>query len=195
MYKLFLSACVLCVSILSAQEVTDKATGATFPDTISINQGGKDFTLKATGVSTRKKFFVKVYSVASYVEDGAGLTQSDAFDKILEPGKMKQLTLKWVRAVDEAKIKEGYNETFNKIVANGNGSLKEFADKYVSFFGAVNNGDVHEIRWTPENVVVVLINGQEKGTIESEAFAKVLWQIWFGKASVVNRDQLISLLK
>lgn len=196
MKKLFyICASLFILGSLQAQEITDKSTGISFPAKITVEENGQDVTLQATGVSTRKKFFVKIYSVVSYVQEGSGLNAGNAFSKILEPGYMKQINSKWVRSVEADKIKEGYHDSFRKVLQNGNDQLNQMVEKYISFFGPVKKGDEHVINWLSDNTIVVMINGQERGRLQSEEFAKALWSIWFGKSSVVNRDALISNLK
>lgn len=97
-----------------AEDIRDSATGETFPREISFQHNGNDYHLHCTGVATRKKFFVKVYSVANYLQDGATSTSADAFQHMLEDDNAKQLTLKFVRDVGADKIVEGYQDSFKR---------------------------------------------------------------------------------
>ena len=71
--------------------------------------------MQATGVATRKKFFVKVYSVASYLQDGAN-PGGDVVQAIMQDQKAKQLTLKWVHEASPEKVQDGYRESFRNAV-------------------------------------------------------------------------------
>jgi hypothetical protein len=170
--------------------MSDKATGKSFPKDVSFTAQGKTFKLAGTGVSTRKKFFVKVYSIASYIEDPASVKSGDVFNNIINSKKAKQLSIIWVRDIEAKKVQDGFVESLGKA-----GASQQDTDKFVKLFGNVKNGDSHTIRSLPDGSVTVSYNGEDKGSIKSEAFAKALWSIWFGKDSVVKRDQLVSLLK
>jgi hypothetical protein len=183
-------------SVYADTEVTDKATGESFPASISFNADGKDYQLEATGVSTRKKLIIKVYSVAHYLQKGA-TAGSDKLQTILSDLNAKQLSIKWVRAVPADKVKDGYNESFKTAIQDPAYTQVQSAIKtYLAFFNQdVQKGDEHIIRWIPGGTIEVLINGKTAGTIKDPEFAKGLWNIWFGNKSVVNRDALMNLMK
>jgi len=174
---------LLIVGFCSA-DVVDKATGESFPGQVSFD----DYTLNATGVSTRKKLMFKVYSVASYLQEN-GDTSGDKFQQIMNPKNAKQLILVWVRDVDAAKVQGGFKNSLKS-----NAAPAAETDTFVSFFSDVSKGDKHVLRWIPGDEIEVEINGSSAGTIKNEAFAKALWMIWFGNKSVVKRDQLVSLM-
>src|SRR5579863_3757196 len=102
---------------LKAAEITDHSTGVSFPETVSFNFQGNQYNLAATGVATRKKFFVKVYSVASYLQKGA-FSGGDIIDSILNDQFAKQLTMKWTYNVDASKMQNGYLESFKSALSD-----------------------------------------------------------------------------
>lgn len=175
--------------------IQDTSTGQSFPDEVSFDYNGKAYNLEATGVSTRKKFFVKVYSVAHYLQKAEEGSRSDVMDQIFDDNRAKQLTLKWVRSGGSKKVQDGYHESFEKVLGGREyGALRNEINQYVSWFGDVNSGEEHVIRWIPGGIIDVYINGQHKGTITNEKFAKAVWEIWLGRKSVVNRNQLVARL-
>lgn len=194
-FTLFLS--FISLSLSAEDKIKDPLTGETFPLVVSFEHEGTQFHLQATGVSTRKKFFVKVYSVASYLQDGADTTGGDKFDLILQENKAKQLTLKWTHNASAKKVQEGYIESFkNTLSENDYNQLQGDIKKYIQFFNLdVQKGDEHILRWLPGGYIEVLINGHKAGTLTNPIFAKGLWSIWFGAKSVVNRNNLTSLMK
>lgn len=188
--------CAACVC--PAQDtVRDPATGITFPKLVSVDIDGKDHPLQATGVATRKKLFVKVYSVAHYMEDAQKAPPEQAYEQILTAKKIKQLSLQFVRDVPVDKIQEGYRESFSKAFsATELGQFRPQIDQFLGFFDApIKNGDTQTVQWFPDGKIVVEVNGTEKGTISNEGFARGLWSVWFGKSPVVNRKDLVSLLQ
>jgi hypothetical protein len=40
----------------------------------------------------------------------------------------------------------------------------------------------------------VIVQGEEKPAITSQPFARALWSIWFGKGSIVDRDDLVAMM-
>lgn len=191
---LTLGACLLSASAFA--DIRDEATGAVFPSEVNFSYGGKDYKLQATGVTTRKKLIVKVYSIASYLQDAASVT-GDKFQAFLSDDKAKQLTLKWVHDVDTTKIKDTYREGFSKAFPSGiSGQLQSDIDKFLGLFKTdVHSGDETVLRWIPGGVIEVSHNGTKQGTVTNPELARGLWSIWFGENSIVNRNNLVSLIK
>lgn len=194
-----LTACFCAFSLnVSAEEIRDSKTDVTFPSEVSFTQDGKTYNLQATGVATRKKLIVSVYSVAHYLQDAASLPSGDKFDAILNSDKAKQLTIKWVHDAGADKIQSGYEESFkNNVQEPDYSKLQKEIKDYIHFFANdVKKGDEHIIRWAPGGSIEVIINGTKAGSIANNpAFAKALWSLWFGPHSAVDRSRLVSLLK
>jgi hypothetical protein len=73
------------------------------------------------------------------------------------------------------------------------GGLQNEIDRFISFFnGDIQKGDVHILRWLPDGNIEVLVNDKKVGSIKNNEFAHLLWSIWFGPKSVVNRNSLVS---
>lgn len=191
---LILSFFSLC--LFADSSVVDSATGEVFPSTVSFDFGGNHYDLQATGVATRKKFFVNIYSVAHYLQTGA-ISNADKIEQILQDNLAKQLTMKWVRAVNADKVQEGFQESFkNSLLPTDFRRLQNEISQFLQFFSRdVKKGDEHVLRWIPGGHIQVLINGKTAGEITNKDFAVGLWDIWFGSKGAVDRNQLISLLK
>lgn len=167
-------------------EIVDEQTGQSFPSQVTFSFNGKDYTLDATGVATRKKFMFKVYSVASYLETGEA--EGEKFQKVMSPKLAKELRMIWVRNVDAARVQQGFKESLVKA-----GAPSAETAQFLRFFeGNVSKGDEISLRYIPGGTVEILMNGSSKGTIENEGFAKALWMVWFGPNSVVPREDLVS---
>lgn len=183
-----------CASLLA---VTHERAQQIFPPTVAFNANGQEYRLKETGATIRKKFFVKVYDVAHYLQEGTNLPGSNKFESILSIDKAKQLTLKWDRSVPAVKVQEGYHESFVKTLSETEQSqLRSQIDTFIGLFNRdVQKGDEHILRWIPGGTIEVSVNGNTVGSIANEAFAKGLWGIWLGKNSVVDRNALVSLIR
>lgn len=183
--------CVATLSLYAGGEVKDEGTGKTFPSTVTFEHEGKSYELDATGTSMRKKMSFKVYGMASYLEKNA--TGSDAFAKVMDPKAAKQLTMKWMRDIEAKLLTDGYRDSFKKVLEGSD--LQKEIDQFLTFYSQdIKDGDEQVIRYLPGGYVELLMNGQSRGHLTNEAFAQALWKIWFGPKSVVNRDQLVSLL-
>lgn len=195
--SMMLLCCLCIVSTFAQSELKDNATGAVFPSDVSFDYNGKNYHLQATGVSTRKKFFVTVYSVAHYLQDGTGSVGGNKFQAILQDDKAKQLSIKWARSIDSGKVQDGFQESFKKALSQSDyAKLQNAVNEFVGFFNKnVNKGDESVIKWAPGGYVEVDFNGNKVGSLTNTDFAKGLWTIWFGEKSVVDRNQLVSLLK
>lgn len=194
MKSMILSCLALFCAFTLHADVTDETTGISFPSEVSFDYEGKTYDLDITGVSTRKKLIIKVYSVAHYLQKDAN--GEDKIEKILSDENAKQLTIKWARNVPLEKIQSGYHESFKNAIQHPNAKQQENIDTFVAFFTQeANKGDEHVIRWIPKGIIELEINGNKAGTITDPEFAKGLWNIWFGTKSVVNKDKLMSDLK
>ena len=171
-------------------------SGVSFPSKVTINANGKEYTLNETGTSTRKKFFVKIYVIASYLDVASKVNASNKFEAFTNDAYAKQLTFKFVHEVSVDKIREAYSESLNNIDPNLVSQLQGEIQKFIGFFNEpIPVGEEQIFRWLPGGNVEILINGKKVGNITNKAFAQALWSIWLGDKSVVNRDDLTSLIK
>ncbi len=197
-FKLFtLFFCFLSLCLYAEGEIRDNSTGVAFPKQISFEHDGKQFNLNATGVATRKKFFVKVYSVASYLQNVAEQAGSDKFQAFMQDDNAKQLTIIWVHDASAPQIQNGYRESFSKVLSESQyNQLQNEIEKFLRFFNRdAQKGNEHMLRWLPGGYVEVLINGKKVGSMTNPAFAQALWSIWFGPGSVVDRNNLVSQMR
>lgn len=188
---------VFCGSTLAvhAEDFTESSTGQSFPKEVSFNYEGKEYKLQATGAALRKKLIVKVYAVAHYLQDGAAKS-GDINEAILSDQNAKQLTMKWLRAGSVEQIKSGYESSFSSTLSESEyAALKPDIEKFIAFFNEpAVQGDEQILRWIPGGTIEVTLKGKVVGTIKNPAFAKALWNLWFGTKSVVNRDNLVNLV-
>ena len=177
-----------------AQEnVKEPSTGKDFPGQVSFTNEGKTYTVSITGVSVRKKLVFKVYGMAHYLEKFTKGSDKEAFDALMADGNAKQITMEFARDVDAAKIKETYEESFKEHATGAElKAIKPYLDQFLGFFTQdVKENDRFILRWTPGGTITSNIIGQEKPAITDVTFARILWSIWLGEDSVVDRDDLI----
>lgn len=197
--SVFLFTLLFCGAALNLQakeEITDKGSGEIFDRAATFSADGKNYDLQATGSALRRKFVVKVYAVTHYFQDGITFT-GDKFEQIINEDKAKQFTFKWLRGATVDQVQSGYLESFKAALSDADRqALDKDIKDFVGFYNQpVQKGDVHHVRWIPGGTIEVEVNGNKVGTIKNPTFAKALWSIWFGPKSVVNRDDLIALIK
>ncbi|MDP1834296.1 MAG: chalcone isomerase family protein [Chlamydiales bacterium] len=202
MKALATSLYVLCVFLGSSlfaeapSTIKDSVTGVTFPRQVSFAFGGQDINLQLTGLATRKEGAENLYSVAHYMKAADDVAAYDPVGSILDDSRAKQLTLKWVKTLPTGTVQKNFKVAFDKdLTADDQKKLQPEISQFLSFFDHdVKNGDEYVIRWLPGGFIMAYINNVYIGVIENDAFAKAVWEIWFGKNSVVDRDSLITLM-
>lgn len=192
-FSVFLSLSLFVTGYASA--ITDSSTGISFPDTVTIKDGGETYKLSATGVATRKKFVIKVYSIAHYMDGAKKKSNANAaINEILNSDKAKQLSMTWARSVDNKKIRGAYDDAFNQVFnKQERQNMKSEINTFLGFFkGDASKNDKYVFQWLPDGKLVVTLNGKKAGEIDNNDFAKAVWEIWFNPKSVVNRNDLVS---
>lgn len=196
--KLFtLLFCSFSLGLYAQGEVKDTSTGVEFPREVKFEHDGKEFQLDITGVATRKKLIIKVYSVAHYLQKGWNASSGDKIKEIMRDDRAKELILKYVHNVSLDKIQNAYHESFQNALSGSNSNqLQDEINKFISFYQQdAQKGDEQILRWLPGGYVEVIINGNKAGSLTNSEFARILWSIWFGPNSVVNKDNLTSLMQ
>jgi hypothetical protein len=198
MKRIFVAASLIYIIFSSytvcQETVKESSTGKLFPAGVTFNHGGKEYSLQLTGIAVRKKFIFKVYEIAHYVQDvGIVKNEDDAYTTILTDGNAKQIIMDFARDVDVAKIKEAYTDGFkNHATQDELRLIQTFVDQFIGYFSKdVKENDRFILRWLPGGSIVSVLQGEEKPIITDKTFARVLWSIWFGKDSIVDRDDLV----
>ncbi len=191
---LILSLFLLPVLAFSQATVKEPSTEKSFPASVTFKSGTTDYTAQLTGLSVRKKYFFKVYGIAHYLQDAGTMSKADAFKACLDEGKAKQITMDFARDVDHKSIIDSYNDAFKENATKEElAAIQPFLTQYLSYFDKeVKENQQYILRWIPGGTIVAVIQGEEKPPIANGTFARVLWSIWLGPESVVDRDDLIS---
>ncbi|MEW6512163.1 MAG: chalcone isomerase family protein [Bacteroidota bacterium] len=196
--SLLLAALVLAGSRFahSQEMVKEPSTGKSFPEVATFTHEGTTHTLSLTGLTVRKKFFFKVYGMAHYAESPARGTTEEALTAMMVDGTARQITMDFARDVDAEKIKEAYADGFSENATSD--ELKEIQPLVNQFTGyftkEVKENEQFILRWLPGGIVLTTVAGEEKPPLKNPVFARVLWSIWFGKNSIVDREELVERL-
>ena len=189
-----LSLLGLLAQTLPAQEVVkESSTGKSFPVQITVTHEGKTYPLTLTGTTVRKKLIVKVYGMGHYMQDPPRGSEKDVVAAVLTDGKAKQLTMEFVRDVDVEKIQGAYRDGFaENATAEDLTAITPLVDQFLGFFTvAVKENDRYILRWLPGGTILATVAGVDKPAIKNPTFARVLWSIWLGEDSIVDREELV----
>jgi len=142
------------------------------PETLSV--GGK--TLKINGAGIRKKFIVKVYVGALYLEETA--TDPAA---ILKADSARALQMVFLRGVDKAKILGAYKEGFEKNAADKAAVWQPALEKISGVITDAKEGTTILVSYVPGKGTTVSVQGGGSVTIEGKDFADAMFSLWLGK--------------
>jgi hypothetical protein len=180
---------------VTAQEsVVEPSTEKSFPATVTLSSAEKQHTLQITGVAVRKKFVFKVYGMAHYAEDPQSGSTKELLQAMRKDGKAKQITMDFAREVTVEQIRGAYSDGFKENASAADlTSLKPSIDAFLGYFDApVKENETFILRWFPGGKIVPVIGGKERPAIVDQKFAELLWSIWFGEESIVDREDLVA---
>ena len=161
------------VAFALAPLVLEAATlaGVTLPDSTQV--AGK--TLVLNGLGLRTKFVVKVYVAGLYLEQKS----SDA-NAILKSESPKRLVMHFVRDVSKAQMTDAVQEGFEKNSPDAAKSMKGDIDRLLGAVTDIKEGQEMVFTYVPGTGTTMSINGQDKITIATPAFAPVVFSLWLG---------------
>lgn len=184
-------------SVVQGEETfQDRSSKVSFPTEVSFDINGTKHTLQATGAATRTKFFVKVYALASYVENPVKTSVDALVKQILDGNPARQFTLHWLHKADTEKLKSGFIESLQKSTTPAEFAAFEAPiNEYLKAYNEeINPGDIIVVRWFPDGSLHVYRNDKLKAEIKDNNFARAVWNVSIGPNSVVKREELFSLI-
>ncbi len=176
-----LAAWVTTVSLGHAEDaVPVKGSQVKYPVAVTATLGDKQFAQKLTGVAMRKKAFVDVYTIGSYVaQDFKGKTAED----LASADVIKQLHLVMERSVSgsdmakafETAIRANYGNEFDADLTRLNALIAQHD---------LNKGDQVWITHVPGYGLHFNLVGKRQEFIPGLKFAKAVWDIYLGPKNV-----------
>lgn len=173
---------LVCVGRAAAAELVGVPGSKTqYTTTMDVIIDDKPFHLVLTGTAVRQKFFFNVYSIASYVPDGAGVRTAEEVAALDQP---KQLHLVMERDVEGSDIAQAFlfairrnyrAPNFNVEVNNLVVKLREIQFK---------KGDHIYLTHQPGIGLRCQVIGKGAFTIGNPEFSRAVWDIYLGKHNV-----------
>lgn len=157
----------------SAPAQARDVAGVDVPETFSAE--GK--LLKLNGAGVRKKFIVKVYAGAMYLEN----TSTDA-ETILKVDQVRVVRMTFLRGVDKGKILDAYKEGFEKNSKSDLAKLQPALDKFAAGLGDMKSGQTMTVAYAPGKGVTIAQQGGASVTIEKDGklLSDALMRNWIG---------------
>ena len=168
MRRLILAA-ALTLAALSASAAT--VAGAKIEDT--VNAGGQNLVLN--GAAVRKKFVIKVYVGALYLQG----KQSSAA-AILAADAPRRQVMHFLYGVDKEKMAEAWQEGLEDNTPNASPEVKTAFKTLSSWMEDMEEGKRIVLTYVPGTGTTVEVNGKNKGTLGGKAVADAILNTWLG---------------
>ena len=179
--------------LTAADPVAVPGSSNKYPRSISIPIGQKPTTLHLTGVGLRTKLLFSVYSISSYVQDGANIRTAEDLAKA-ETGRMLYLVME--RTVEPSDFISAFRTAIGQ---------SHPADRFAAEFNqltaaigstAAKKGDHVSLVYAPGAGLRIQIVGKVDLTIQNPAFAQALWEVYLGPKPIDEdlKKGLVSLL-
>ncbi len=203
--KLFVKPIVLSISLISVafadNSISEAEDEKQFPQNIVIEYNNQQLDLFMTGLTIRRKFFLKIYSMAHYIEQlpvvaGLDISGNHIYKSILQNNGIKQITMVFMRKLSAEQIQDSLRSgiQLNSSEADYLKILPQVEEFMQAITAGVKKNDEFIIRWLPDGSIISFFQGTQISSIKNVKFAETLWAIWFGDFSVVDRKALIEEL-
>ncbi len=200
--KLFFKSIVLYFILIPVtyadNSFSEKQDEKQFPHNIVIEYHNQQLDLFLTGLTIRRKFFLKIYSVAHYIDQQPDVAGSDdnIYKSILQNNSTKQISMIFLRNLSAEQIQKSLRAGIK--LNSSEAEYLQILPQIEEFMQAINanvkKNDEFIIRWLPDGSVISFFQGTQISSIKNVKFAETLWAIWFGDFSVVDRKALIGEL-
>lgn len=156
----------------------ESATDPRFAATVVTRIGDKPVRLVLTGTALRTKYRFRVYTIASYVQEGVKVGDANALARV---DAIKQLHLIFERDVDGATLAKSFRESIGwSHPAPAFASELATLERYF-LVHPVKQGDHIRLTNIPGTGLVVQLNAQRGMVIPGAAFARAAWEPYLGR--------------
>jgi hypothetical protein len=177
--------------------IRDPYSRKEFPKSLFLLCDEKKHMLVLTGVATRAKYDLKIYSIAHYMEPPTKKENAQVtFQNIFSVDSIKLFMMQWIHSVEALRIRDVFLESFHSIALPEElVAVQKEIDQFLALYDQdAKANDVHLLKWLPGGTIELEINGVRKGTVNSPNFCHTLWSIWMGSKSVVDRNKFIQYI-
>ena len=178
----------------SARPAVAGSNDPQFAPSVVANIGGKPVRLNLTGTALRTKYWVRVYTVASYAQAGLRIASPEALARLDAP---KQLHLIFERAVDGTTMANAFRESIGRSFPAPNFATELGQLERYFVANPIQQGDNIRLTHVPGVGMGVQVNTRPTVLIPGVAFAQAAWGTYFGPnhLGVAIKDGLSSRLR
>lgn len=167
---LTLALALVAIPALASDGMTVK--GVDVPGTLSVN--GEELVLNGAG--NRSRWFMNLYVGSLYLPENS----SDA-DAIIAADEPMAITLHITSGmINSDRMTSATEEGFENATGGNTAPIREYIDQFMGVFEEeIEEGDIFNIAYVPDNGVKVYRNGEQTGEIDGGmAFKQALFGIW-----------------
>ena len=165
---------------LSAAAAGDVVTvgGNAYPTTIESNIGDQPVKLTLTGAAVRSKYFLTVYTVGSYVQEGVAVRTPEALSAADCP---KQLLLILARDVAGADMAAATEQAIraNYPAPQFTAEVKALREHFTRH--DVKTADRVWLTHVPGVGLRITVEGKAEAVIRNPQFSRAVWDIYLGR--------------
>ncbi len=167
----FVHAALFALLLSASPALARPVASVEVPETLSIE--GK--TLKLNGAGIRKKFVVKVYVGALYLEE----TSQNA-DAIIKADSVRVVKMTFLRSVEKDKLVGAFKEGFEKNSPDKAAAFAAHLDKISAAITDAKEGSVMTVAYSPGKGTQISMQGGGSVTIEGKDFGDAMFRNWLG---------------
>ncbi|MBN2430857.1 MAG: chalcone isomerase family protein [Acidobacteria bacterium] len=185
-------------------EVREESTGIKFPELRRVTHDGTDVEMTCLGVGVRKKFIVKVYGLAFYVEpqyrtelkrqwqpkypEVKKLQNQEKFFRQLVTGTYgRRFEMRFVRDVDAETIRDSFRDSLeaNMPDLNRNTALQKASQEFLAWFQQqVKENEALIINIFADGTLEAFHNSTKLGTMTHPQLIQGITAIWLGEECI-----------
>ena len=164
--------------VLAAELVGVHGSDTQFTTTMEATIDGKPVRLVLTGAAVRQKFFLNVYAIGSYVQEGARVRTPEELAAVDCP---KRLHLVMERTVEGKDMAEAFRTAIRQNYAGP--AFDQEVNDLVQFMQGqtAQKGDHIFITHIPNGGLHCSLAGKGEILIKNAQFARAVWDIYLGK--------------
>lgn len=166
-----------------------------FPETVIVREGNSRHSLTYTGKFIRKRWFLHLYEIASYIEAPQNGSTDNLLDALLRDGTRRVYLLRFLKPLPGSQIHGAIEEeialTFTDVDMP---RLRPNIDNFTRPFGnGSNTGDMVYLVWLPGGRSFSSFGDPQNVSLIARdvPLARAIWRIWAGENSGPERAGLV----
>lgn len=172
---------LVCRAGLAGETAGVKGSDIRFPTRTSVEILGKPVEMVLTGTAMRTKYFLNVYAIGSYVQEGAGARDADA---LLRANAPKRLHLVFERAVDGPTMANAFQEVIrsNHPAPAFNAELATLTKFFQT--QSMKPGSQIWLTSVPGVGLHCVTDSRAAVMVKNPAFARAAWDAYLGRNGI-----------